>query len=113
MTQCYVFCTFSYKYKTVLKAAIVVLQSVDLGQKGRRRRTEYDSKQFVCQYEDCDKAFFRKDHLIRHQRQKHGKPFGVDSQLIYYCYDGNCGKTFYNVASLRRHMIMIHNYGNC
>lgn len=79
----------------------------------RRRHRESDQKSFMCQYEGCDKAFYRKDHLVRHQRQKHGKPFGVDSQIVFYCHDTDCSKMFYKVSTLRRHMVEAHNYGEC
>jgi uncharacterized Zn-finger protein len=78
---------------------------------GWRRTGESDEKTFVCQYSDCNKAFYRKDHLTRHQRQKHGKPFGVDSQLVFYCHNAECGKMFYKVSTLRRHMVEAHQYG--
>jgi len=77
----------------------------------RRRMRESHEKSYLCQYENCNKAFFRKDHLVRHQRQKHGKPFGVDCQSIYYCYESTCNRSFYQVSSLHRHMVKKHSYG--
>lgn len=61
-------------------------------------------KSFECQYSGCTKAFFRKDHLTRHQRIKHGKPYGVESQNVYKC----CGKTFYKHRSLLKHIKDTH-----
>jgi len=78
----------------------------------RRRHHDSDDKSFACQYDGCDKAFYRKDHLVRHQRQKHGKPYGVDSQIVFYCHNTDCNKMFYKVSTLRRHMVEAHNYGN-
>lgn len=80
---------------------------------GRRAAQGSDDreKSFVCQYDQCDKAFFRKDHLIRHQRIKHGKPYGVDTQVVYYCHFADCGRMFYKNASLHRHMNDAHGYG--
>jgi Zinc finger, C2H2 type len=74
----------------------------------RRRHGDDDEKTFVCQYESCDKAFYRKDHLVRHQRQKHGKPFNSDTKLVYYCHDPECGQMFYQVSRLRRHVEECH-----
>jgi len=37
-----------------------------------------NSKNFYCHYEDCDKVFYRKYHLLRHQRLKHYQPFAKD-----------------------------------
>jgi len=79
----------------------------------RRRNRDSENKNFVCQYQDCDKAFFRKDHLVRHQRQKHGKPFGVDNQVIFYCDRDGCDKTFYKKSAVHRHVAMFHSSGNC
>jgi len=78
----------------------------------RRRNRGADTKNYLCQYQYCDKAFFRKDHLVRHQRQKHGKPFGADSQIVYYCYYEGCGKTFYKMSALERHLSASHSNGN-
>lgn len=81
------------------------------GTNKRSAKTDDDrEKSFVCQYDDCDKAFYRRDHLIRHQRIKHGKPFGVDSQTVFYCHFANCGKIFYKNASLHRHMNDAHGF---
>jgi len=35
-------------------------------------------KSFACTYKDCDKVFYRKYHLFRHQRQKHLQPLIQD-----------------------------------
>jgi len=37
------------------------------------------SKSFRCHYENCDKMFYRKYHLLRHQRLKHWQPYVQDN----------------------------------
>ena len=63
---------------------------------------------YICQYPDCDKSFKRKDHLLRHQRSFHGKPWGVDSETVFYCHISECGRVFYKNHSLQRHMHDVH-----
>ena len=46
--------------------------------RGYRTRDSYD-KNFQCTYKDCDKMFYRKYHLFRHQRLKHWAPFVKDN----------------------------------
>jgi hypothetical protein len=78
----------------------------------RRRTSSSHEKIFACQYENCSKSFYRKDHLTRHQRQKHGKPFGIDAQVTYYCHDISCGKSFFKISTLHRHMTEAHHMVN-
>ncbi|ESN96578.1 hypothetical protein HELRODRAFT_189295 [Helobdella robusta] len=65
-------------------------------------------KSHQCQYPDCGRVFNRKDSLVRHQRTLHGKQWGVDSQLMYFC--SECPRKFYRTSSLSRHLNETHGH---
>lgn len=75
----------------------------------RRSRGGSTVKTVVCQYPDCGKTFCHSYHLYRHQREKHGRRFGVISQMSFMCRYPECGRVFYRMASLWNHENLVHN----
>ncbi|ELU06973.1 hypothetical protein CAPTEDRAFT_224639 [Capitella teleta] len=87
------------------------------------RRTEGD-KPFKCAMQGCDKSFFNKKHLRRHETLKHGRPprsqlnqlFPKHSRRSdrsgankpYKCPHDGCTKSFFNSNHLRRHETQKH-----
>ncbi|GAA5975392.1 hypothetical protein JCM11641_004251 [Rhodosporidiobolus odoratus] len=60
-------------------------------EKKRRRRTAEDGKKYTCDFEGCDKAFSRPDHLSRHK-------LNHNPTTVY-----SCPKTFVRMDLLVRH----------
>lgn len=79
----------------------------------RRSRGGSTVKTVVCQYPDCGKTFCHSYHLYRHQREKHGRRFGVVSQTSFMCRFPECGRVFYRLASLWNHESLVHNFTSC
>lgn len=65
---------------------------------------------FICQYEGCGRTFIQKKHMTWHQREKHGRPFGIEREFSFPCQFRGCHRVFYKVGYLRNHMESEHGY---
>lgn len=65
---------------------------------------------FICQYDGCGRAFIQKKHLTWHQREKHGRPFGIEREFSFPCQFRGCQRVFYKIGYLRNHMESEHGY---
>ena len=53
-------------------------------QRAPKRQAPNTDKGFKCNHPGCDKSFFLKQHLYRHQRQKHGAMYKHISRRSFY-----------------------------
>ena len=73
----------------------VQIQSKPGGRPGGKKKDD-NLKPFVCQYQNCDKRYYKLSHLQMHVRKHTGeKP--------YACDHNGCGKCFSRSDQLRRH----------
>jgi general transcription factor IIIA len=61
-------------------------------------RSHNNERSFVCKYEECDKGYFRKEHLDQHILGAHTK------ERVHKCNWEGCDKSFMTGSRLKRHL---------